>query len=105
MREDRWLVLAVGFAALVAVGTFPLLGAFGSVPAGAAAFYVVVLVASGYRIGRTLAWGVLVGLLFALGVLATDPLAPLSTAAGTALFFAAVLLPSFRSWWFGQAIE
>ena len=101
MSGDRSLTLALGVAAGVAIVTFPLLGWFGSLPSAATAFYTVALVGSGHRRGRVLAWGAITGGLFALGTLAAAPLAPGAYAAGAGLFAAGVLVPAFRTRWFG----
>lgn len=101
MSGDRSLALALGVAAVLAIVAFPLLGWFGSLPAAATAFYVVALIGSGHRRDRVFAWGAITGGLFALGMLAAAPVAPVAYAAGAGFFVAGVLVPAFRSRWFG----
>jgi hypothetical protein len=105
MSRNPSLAIAVGAAALVGIVTFPLFGWLGSLPAAFTAFYVVVLIGSGFRVGRAIAWGVVVAGLFVVATLLPAPAAQVVVAGGALLFFAGALLPSFRRWWFGQTIE
>jgi hypothetical protein len=99
------LPVAIGVAAVVAVVTFPFIGWLGSLPAACTAFYVVVLIGSGFRVGRAIAWGVLVAGLFVAATLLPAPAAQVVVAGGALLFVAGALVPSFRRLWFGQANE
>jgi hypothetical protein len=105
MNRSPSLPVAIGVAAVVAVVTFPLFGWLGSLPAACAAFYVVVLIGSGFRVGRAMAWGVLVAGLFVAATLLSAPAAQFVVAGGALLFVAGALVPSFRRVWFGQANE
>jgi hypothetical protein len=105
MKRDPSLAVAVGLGVVLAVLMYPLTGWTGAVAAGAAGFYVGVLIGSGYGSARAIAWGVLVIALFSAGVLASGPIAAVTPGAAAVLFFAGVLSPTFRGWWFGQHIE
>jgi hypothetical protein len=104
MNIDRSLVGAVGSAAVVGVAAYPPMGFGGSLLLGAAAFFVVAFIGSGYHASRAVAWGVVVAALCVVGRFGPDPLAPLFYALGGLLFLAGVLSPAFRRWWFAQAI-
>ena len=86
------------------VVAFPAMGP-GALAVGVTAFFVVALIGSGYHAGRAIVWGIVVAGLLAYGWLGRTPLGQLLIAAGALLFFAGVLSPRFRRWWFGQTIE
>lgn len=105
MTLDRSLIGALLIAAVAALVAYPLLGLWGSVPIGVAAFGVATLVGSGYDVARAVSWGLLIAALTAAGLLVPGPLGGLLYAASAALFFAGFLSPAFRRWWFGVSIE
>ena len=105
MPEDRSLIVALVISTVVAVAAFPLLGWQGSLPLGAAAFGDVALIRSGYDLVRAIAWGLLVAVLIAAGLLVREPLGGVLYGLGAVLFFADFLVPAFRWLWFGKTIE
>jgi membrane-bound ClpP family serine protease len=98
------VVGAVGLGAVVTVTTYPAVGP-ASLSLGVTAFFVAALIFSGYRRGRAIVWGIVVAGLFAFGWLGPSSIGRLLIIAGALLFFAGVLSPTFRRWWFGQRIE
>jgi hypothetical protein len=104
MSVDRTYVGAVGLAAATTVVAFPAMGP-GALAVGLTGFFVVAMIGSGYKAGRAIAWGIVVAGLLAYGWLGRTPFGRLLIAAGALLFFAGVLSPRFRRWWFGQTIE
>jgi hypothetical protein len=104
MKDPVYRMVAV--AVIVGLVSYPIADWGLAIFTGAVAFYVQVLIASGYRLGRAVVWGVLAVLISIPALLALPyPIRLLSGFAGFAWFLAGALSPGFRALWFGQPIE